>query len=255
MPLSESVVLAARAWNLLQHLLTEQQCPRPAFLSYYAARSGSISMLNWLKAEALCEFSQTTCSGAASAGQLAALKHLRSEGCDWDVDAVASFAARGGSVEVVEWLQQQGIVIDAGVMKAAAGADQIAMCKYLHSTGCEWNADACYQAARNGHVNTLRWLRENGCPWDVIAVFHIAAHSSHTGILNFLIEQGEELSADLLTSALNAAGARGRLHAAQWLRQHGADWPDVLQAGRMQWNGDTLAWARAEGCTSPATTL
>jgi hypothetical protein len=63
------------------------------------------------------------------------------------------------------------------------------------------------------------------------------------------------LSAELLTSALNAAGAGGRLQVAQWLRQHGAEWPIVLRAGRMRWTGESLAWARAEGCTSPTTTL
>jgi hypothetical protein len=258
MPLSESVILAAAqsgCLNLLQQLLIEQQCPRPAFLSYYAARSGNIGMLNWLKAGALCELNQTTCSGAASAGQLTALRHLRNEGCDWDVDTVAQYAARGGSVEMVEWLQQQqGVVIDASVMKAAAGADHTAVCEYLHSAGCEWNAEVCYQAARNGHVDTLRWLRENGCPWDATAVFHNATRNSQISILNLLIEQGELLSADLLTDALNAAGARGRLQAAQWLRQHGADWPAALRAGRMRWTGESLAWARAEGCTSPTTT-
>jgi Ankyrin repeats (3 copies) len=259
MPLRDGVVLAAAQsgrLNILQYLLIEQHCPRHNYLSYYAARSGSISMLNWLEDEALCELDQSTCTGAASAGQLAALKHLHNEGCDWDVRTIAHSAARGGSVEMGEWLQQQqGIVIDARVMKAAAGAGQIDMCKYLHSTGCEWNATVCYQAAGHGHVDTLRWLRENGCPWDIIGVLHNAARNRNIDVLELLIEQGEVLSAKLLTSALREAGVFDQLQAAQWLRQHGANWPTVLQAGGLRWHGESLAWARAEGCTSPTTTL
>jgi Ankyrin repeats (3 copies) len=150
-------------------------------------------------------------------------------------------AAYSGNVEAVEWLQQQpDIVFDTAVMAVAATAGHTAMCEYLHRTGCEWDAKVCYWAAGSGHVDTLRWLRENGCPWDATAVFHNAARNSQTGILDLIIEQGELLSAELLTDALNAAGARGRLQIAQWLRQHGAEWPTVLQAGRMRWTGESL---------------
>jgi hypothetical protein len=58
-------------------------------------------------------------------------------------------------------------------------------------------------------------------------------------------------------SALNRAGARGHMRAAQWLRQRGAEWPAVLtdyeELFEEVWDGESLAWARAEGCTSPLT--
>jgi hypothetical protein len=55
-----------------------------------------------------------------------------------------------------------------------------------------------------------------------------------------------------LTAMLNAAGSHGHLAAAQWLRQQGAAWPAVLRVNRdYWWSGAVLAWARAEGCTSP----
>jgi hypothetical protein len=59
MPFSDDVVRAvARSGriSILQHLITEQRCPIPGLLSYYAARSGSITMLEWLRAENLCAF-------------------------------------------------------------------------------------------------------------------------------------------------------------------------------------------------------
>jgi hypothetical protein len=55
---------------------------------------------------------------------------------------------------------------------------------------------------------------------------------------------------------LNIAGAYQQLAAAQWCRQRGAAWPEVLQwydkeQDDQVWTGATLEWARAEGCTSP----
>jgi hypothetical protein len=257
MPLSESLVLAVALsgrLNVLKHLIIEQQCPTPNLLSHHAARSGSISMLNWLMAEEWCEFNQMTCAGAAAAGQLTALKHLSSAGCDWNEGIIACAAAGSGSVEVVEWLRQQGVDFDAEAMSWAARAGETAMCKHLRSTGCDWSADACLDAVLCDRLDTLRWLRESGCPWDMSGVFAEAAYRGHTDILAYVVEQEGALDAELLTSALNWAGALNNLQAAQWLRQHGAQWPAVLQlpAGR-QWSGDTLAWARAEGCTSPTT--
>jgi hypothetical protein len=170
MPLSDIVIIAVALsgrLNTLQQLLRAPQCPRvkPSVLSHYAARSGSISMLNWLKAEGLCCFDQDTCAGAAEGGQLAALQYLRSEGCAWDEKSIAARAAKGGSIELVDWvLQHPGIELNAEAMELAAGAGQIAICDHLCSLGCEWNTNACTWAASND-LDMLRWLREHGCPW------------------------------------------------------------------------------------------
>jgi hypothetical protein len=203
------------------------------------------------------------CAGAARAGNLALLQHLRRWGCDWDAEDVARDAASSGSLETVEWLrQQQGIEINAGVMAAAARMGQIAMCEHLRSTGCEWDTSACARAVAGGHADILRWLREDGCPWDVSEVCMAAAYYGFTNILDIIIEQGEVLDAELLTDSLNCAGKLSQLPAAQWLRQHGAEWPAVLnyntalfgfEPKMQQWTGDILVWARAEGCTSPTT--
>jgi hypothetical protein len=259
MPLSDIVVRAAALsgrLKILQHLLTEHQCSVPTSLSHDDACSGNISMLNWLKAESLCAFDDFTCAGAAKGGRLAALQHLCNEGCDWDVEYIACCAAYSGNIAAVEWLrQQQGTVINADTLAWAAAGGQIAMCQHLRSTGCDWNASACNDAASYGEVDTLRWLRENGCPWDVNGVCTDASRYGSTNILDYVTEQGEVLDAELLTDALNCAGAYNQLRAAQWLRQHGAQWPAVLAYGQPpyahEWSGDILAWARAEGCTSP----
>jgi hypothetical protein len=258
MPLSETVVKAVAEsgrLDVLQHLLSDQQCPRPYDLGYYAARSGNINMLDWLRLQNWCEFDESTCAAAAQAGKLAALQRLINTGCDWSKHYTASSAASGGSVAVIEYLRQQpGVLIDANVMAMAARNGQTAMCQHLRCTGCEWNVRACSKAARGGHLDTLRWLRENECPWDARHVCIYAARYGHTNILNFVLEQGELVDVQLLRATLNAAGSCNQLQTVQWLRQHGADWPTVLQHDSRAWHGDTLRWARDEGCTSPIST-
>jgi hypothetical protein len=188
----KAVALSGRM-NVLQHLLTTMQWLRTSSaLSHYAARSGSISMLKWLRTESWCEFNYYTCAGAAQGGQLAALQHLRSEGCDWDIENITRDAASSGSIQVVEWLrQQQGIKVRAIALTAAAYAGHIAMCEYLRSIGCRLDADACRLAASNGDLSTLRWLRENGCPWRLSDICRTAARHGFTGILDYVIEQDE----------------------------------------------------------------
>jgi hypothetical protein len=56
---------------------------------------------------------------------------------------------------------------------------------------------------------------------------------------------------ELLTNAFRFAGAWHKLAVAQWLRQQGAEWPDLLQAEGLEWSDELLAWAQAEGCTAP----
>jgi hypothetical protein len=168
MPLSDllikAVALSGRL-DVLQHLESDQQCPTIGALSFYAARSGSISMLNWLKSERWCDFDERdACAGAAIGGQLAALKYLHNEGCEWYVDRIACSAAASGSIELFEWVQQEDVDIDEDTMTAAAAYGQTAMCEYLRNVGCEWTAEASKQAAKFGHHDTLSWLREHGCP-------------------------------------------------------------------------------------------
>jgi hypothetical protein len=81
-----------------------------------------------------------------------------------------------------------------------------------------------------------------------------AAWSGFVNILDYVIEQGEVLSRELSTEALLLAGCSGQLPAAQWLRQHGGQWPAVLTDLKhycRRWPDDVITWAIAEGYTSP----
>jgi hypothetical protein len=107
-------------------------------------------------------------------------------------------------------------------------------------------------AALTGHVAAVKWLCEHGCPLEELQLYVAAAIAGDVKILDYLVERGCELDADILTAMLNVAGASEQLAAAQWCRQRGAEWPARLVCDT-PWEGDTLAWARAEGCTAPTT--
>jgi hypothetical protein len=65
-------------------------------------------------------------------------------------------------------------------------------------------------------------------------------------VLQYLAEQCDSFTSKKLQEMLNAAGAYGKLDAAVWLRQQGAEWPAVLKFTWKVWEGDTLAWAVQE---------
>eukprot|EP00953_Heterococcus_sp_UTEX-ZZ885_P039249 20122-Heterococcus_DN1.PRE.1 len=189
---------------------------------------------------------------AAKRGALDILRWLYEHGCAWDSSQILKFAASSGDVSTAAWVKQQpGTTCDAHVMSAAAEQGHTAMCEYLHAEQCPWSELACDGAAKNGHVHTLRWLHEHGCPWYAKRLFMDAAAAGNIEILEYMQQEGTMATAKVLTCMLNIAGAYNKLEVAQWLRQQGADWPAVLRVHGTVWLGDTLAWARAEGCTSP----
>jgi hypothetical protein len=76
-----------------------------------------------------------------------------------------------------------------------------------------------------------------------------AVHSGSVSTMEYIVEQ-ECVSTELLTNMMRAAGADSKLVAVKWLREQGTDWPAILQYSGRSWCGDTLLWARQQGCTS-----
>jgi hypothetical protein len=112
----------------------------------------------------------------------------------------------------------------------------VSMCDYLFNKQLPLPAHnelACNTAAERGHTEALRWLHEHSCPWIATDVLATAARAGSVAMLSYLQAEGLLDSVSTLTQLLQRAGANSRLAAAQWLR---------------------LAWARAEGCTSPLLT-
>jgi hypothetical protein len=78
-----------------------------------------------------------------------------------------------------------------------------------------------------------------------------AAEGGHIDAMQYLVLELALATPELLQEMLRAAGSWNRLVAAQWLRQQGAEWPDVLQYEGIYWSAACLVWARRQGCTAP----
>jgi hypothetical protein len=267
----------------LQWLCAEQHCPLPDNITATAARAGNAEMLRWLKSRGCLFNEQTSRSGAETPDNLHALQYLYEQGCPWhdricgtageagDLEqlkwlhahgatldeAAAEIAASGGAVHVLEWMQQQGVEFCEMTMTFAAMHGHLQLCQWLRAQQCPWNGAAATVAAFGRHCAVLRWLIENGCP---LAYEEHVCTSAVRGFrdgdfsaLLCLYDCGIMAEPAVLTDTLNAAGAHNKLAVALWLRQRGAEWPDVLNSPLvdMPWHGETLAWARADGCTSP----
>eukprot|EP00953_Heterococcus_sp_UTEX-ZZ885_P009751 5717-Heterococcus_DN1.PRE.2 len=159
----------------------------------------------------------------------------------------------------MQYLHEQSVPFDATTVSSAAAEGHLPVCMLLRSVQCPWNEECCYEAALHGRTETLQWLFRHGCHAEPGEVLRRAAASGSSAAIAFLagvLSPGRRAAA--LQMMLNYAGGHKHLSAAQWLRAQGADWPTALCCMRYPhresvavWSGDVLAWARAEGCTSP----
>jgi hypothetical protein len=241
---------ATRGGNLeLLTWLTEHGCKfNKHDCAAAAAAAGHEHVLCYLREQG-CEWDEETVAAAAECGHLSSVKWLLSVGCLFDAPSLCESAARSGSIEMMVYARQQGCELNATCMTAKG---RLSMCQYLRSEGCAWDTNAPKRAAFPGHADTLRWLHEQGCPWIAAEVCTEAAEGRHVEVMRYLLHELALPTPELLQVMLNAAGAWEHLEAAQWLRQQGADWPDVLKYEGIPWSATCLAWARQQGCTAPA---
>jgi hypothetical protein len=272
----------------LQWLLEEKQCPLSKASIQYAATHGHINILVYYHQKKY-QFDPATSISAALRGHLHVLQFLKNNGYAWHADtckaagqgghlavlqwlyenecprisAMLKRSAAGyGRVDVMEWLlQRDGGEVTADLMINAVHTGKLSMCQLLLDRGCPLKAIVCEVAAHNGHLSVLIWLREHNCPWHDLRVAWASARSGRTEIMAYVLQHAFPQNDDtVLPNMLFVAGACDHLAAAQWLRnERDAPWPAFLydwtfiagESKQAQWSGEVLAWARAEGCTSP----
>jgi hypothetical protein len=289
MPFSSDVMKGAAQYGRLirlKWLHEEKNCQLPDDIADYAARSGSVDMLRWLSKAGVAVKSSTfaaavqwghvhvmeylyreadtdcgwdsshACDVAAKAGDLDMLDWLAdaSEEVEcWDPTRVAHSAAEGGQIEVMQWLKGDDLELTVDHMGNAACEGHLHMIKYLLSEGCPWDHNVIGCAAYFEHYELLHWLWEHGCPRDVTHISMIVTQNGSVQALEYLAKQGVEWRQPMLNSMLHCAGVKGKLKAAQWLRERGAEWPTLLRAAGDVWPDEAVAWARQQGCTAPTT--
>jgi hypothetical protein len=251
LPVQLSVYAAGRAHVNVLRWLQQLGIAFDNYTAVSAAGRGCNEVLQYLLSEQ-AEFAVDKielCRAVAQSGRLSTLQYLQEAGCPW-ADTIADQAAVSGSVEVMRWLRDQGATISTTTMQQAARHGHTELCQYLCAEGCHWDNTVTASTCEIGQTATLHWLLQQGCPMNADLCCTTAAGSGSIDVMRYLLEAGHATGARL-QSMLNMAGVFGQLAAAQWLRQQGAEWPDVLSFLGMPWSEAVLAWARAEGCTSP----
>jgi hypothetical protein len=272
--LSDEVLIgAAEAASVpkLQWLHIEKGCPLPADTCEYAALSGNIDLLRWLRdhggvltarccksaaagahvpslqylREEGCEWDKTACSAAAEHGHLSTLQWLREQGCPWDPEFISGDAALSGNQEMLLYLRQQGCEYDEGTMANAAVDGHLHLCQFLAANGCPWGDYTAQCAAVGGHLSTCRWLHETGCPWEPARVCEAAANCGSLQLLQCLKQQGCVFDAMTMMSA----SYEGHTDICQYLRSEQCPWDtDACMAAAAAGHVDTLRWLHGHGC-------
>jgi hypothetical protein len=236
----EVLIGAAESGSMLklQWLQLHNRCELPDNICNYAARSGTIDVLKWLKEHGCvydthtcagaaagartdvlqylrderCESNQRACVAAARSGHLATLQWLRERGRPWPAERMCGDAAWSGSIEMLLYLKQQGCVFNEFTMRSAAGRGGIPVCQYLLGEQCPCDVQACADAAAGGHLETVRFLHNNGCPWDATTICTSAASSGSIELMQYLKQQGCVFN----EAVMSAAAGRGDVHLCQY---------------------------------------
>jgi hypothetical protein len=262
---------AAASVPKLQWLHVDQNCRLPPSICHYAARSGSIGLLKWLRqhgsalnAETCagaaagahihvlqylhdegCEWDESACSTAAWHGHLPTLQWLHEQGCPWDPNEICGDAAYSDSINMLLYLKQQGCEHKEDAMVGAAEGAKLAVCHFLIAEQCPCDAEACAEAAARGHLEIVRFLHESGCPWDVDTICVRAAESGHIELLQYLQQQGCVFTA----GAMTAAAALGHLQTCKILRAQQCPWDTIAcRYAALNSHVETLRWLHEQGC-------
>jgi hypothetical protein len=227
--------------------------------------TSSLEMVMWFEQLQLCDPDSLDLKHAIYSGQVEMCRYFHAQGCGWD-SHIESCAATSGKPEMCEWLLEVNYTIDMQLLaERAALFGKLTVLQWALQHGAALHVGLLGAAAEGGHMTLLQYLVSQGCDWaEVLGICLHAASGGHIYVLEYVcdkIEQDEERA--WLSVMLNAAGGHGKLAAAKWLRQRGAEWPGVLrfsfhhddgEGTVFEWTHDLLEWARAEGCTSPTTT-
>lgn len=108
---------------------------------------------------------------AAQYGRLRCLQFLSRYGFGPDVPLNA---ADNGHTACLEYAVQQGALLSAQCMLAAARNADLVTMKLLVDLGCPWHSLTSSHITQFGGLEMLQFAIANGCPWDSFAVLNVA---------------------------------------------------------------------------------
>ncbi|GFH47598.1 hypothetical protein CTEN210_04073 [Chaetoceros tenuissimus] len=226
-----------------------------------AILNGHFHILRWL-ADCGTEYLSNSWyhKTAASSGSVEMIKFIQEKTHPQSNETVFAAAAESGSIEMLEYYHENNCPFDSSAYHDAFEnkdkAKVIQTLKFLHQHGCRWDEKVCELAAKTDNLCALKFARSKGCPWNPNETVNSAAMSGSIEILEYCLENGCELSADLCTFAMHARDDLKALETLKWLRQRSCLWnyQTCYQAINHD-NYDAFIWARNNGCEMDFKTL
>jgi hypothetical protein len=150
--------------ELLKWAREEKKCKWVGGTIYMAAKQGNLEMVKYCVANE-CPIDAWACAYAAHSGHLEVLKYLREEAkAPWDSDT-ASWAAAKGHLHVLEYLVERKYEYNEWACMHTAKNGHLDCLKYLHETAkAPWNFGAVREAHANNQTECLQYLLDNDCP-------------------------------------------------------------------------------------------
>jgi hypothetical protein len=151
--------------ELLKWAREEKKCEWDDRTICAAVNQRNLEMVKYCVANE-CPIDEYTCAFAAESGHLEELKYLREEAkAPWDSDT-ASKAAAKGHLHILEYLVERKYdQYNEWACANAAMNGHLDCLKYLHETAkAPWNSGAVRDAHKKNHTECLQYLLDNDCP-------------------------------------------------------------------------------------------
>jgi hypothetical protein len=139
-------------YDKLLWLCVERGCELPHDASIYAAKAGSVRILQWMRARGV-DLNINTTYSAVKAGRLQAMKYLRSVRCPWNRFLYGA-AAEAGNVEMLQWLQLQRCPWDSSAVSSTASFIRQALQVARDGSGWDVHSEAVAAAG----IGAMHWL-------------------------------------------------------------------------------------------------
>ena len=151
--------------ELLKWAREEKKCEWDEGTINRAAEQGNLEMVKYCFANE-CPIDALACAFAAKSGHLECLKYLREEAkAPWDF-LTATWAAKNGHLHILEYLVERKFdKYSEFACTRAAKYGHLDCLKYLRETAkAPWNSGAVYHAHKNNHPDCVQYLLDNNCP-------------------------------------------------------------------------------------------
>jgi hypothetical protein len=188
------------------------------YVCAFAALSGDLPMLKWLREVIQCPWDDATLIYASCGGHFEILKYAIENKCPWSALLCAT-TAEYGHFEILKWLKEVGCPWDSLTCHAAAKSGRLDILKWARKQGCDWSKSVYSFAAMNNDIVMLKWLKKHECPIEShVSVF--AAKKGHLSTLIWLKDNGFVL----LSEAINSTIIDNHLEVFKWLIENIRDY-------------------------------